>query len=157
MADPANVRRRSRLRAVALAHHLLERHPGVAQRGGALEVLVRGGLLHLGFEFLQDERALSAQERAALLELRPVVLGRDAAARHVDEEDLHLFRRRAAPEHVARVQRLVEEKTAAASQKAEYERTEENIIHNWLMLGAFIFGFALLSILALELIDKDKR
>ena len=55
------------------------------------------------------------------------------------------------------VQRLVEEKTAAASQKAEYERTEENIIHNWLMLGAFIFGFALLSVLALELIDKDKR
>ena len=55
------------------------------------------------------------------------------------------------------VQRLVEEKTAAASQKAEYARTNENIVRNWLMLGVFIFGFALASILVLELIDKDKR
>ena len=55
------------------------------------------------------------------------------------------------------VQRLVEEKTAAASQKAEYARTNENIIRNWLMLGVFIFGFALAAILVLELIDKDKR
>ena len=55
------------------------------------------------------------------------------------------------------VQRLVEQKTAEASRKPEYARTEENIVHNWLMLGVFIFGFALASILVLELIDKDKR
>ena len=55
------------------------------------------------------------------------------------------------------VQRIVQEKTAAASQKAEYARTQENITHNWLMLGVFILVFAVLSILSLELIDKDKR
>ena len=55
------------------------------------------------------------------------------------------------------IKAAVEEKTAQAAWKAEYERTPENIIINWIMLGLFIMAFALLATLALELIDKDKR
>ncbi len=55
------------------------------------------------------------------------------------------------------VKTIVEKKTAQAAWKADYERSEENIINNWLMLGVFIVFFAVLSTLALELIDKDKR
>ena len=52
---------------------------------------------------------------------------------------------------------LLQNRTAEASRKEEYRKTAENIMHNWLMLGAFILGFALLATIALELIDKDKR
>ena len=52
---------------------------------------------------------------------------------------------------------LVQQKTAEASRKPEYERTTENVLGNWMMLVSFILLFALLSVLALELIDKDKR
>ncbi len=52
---------------------------------------------------------------------------------------------------------LVERKTAEASRKAIYEKTPENIAKNWLMLGAFILIFAALSVIVLEMIDKDKR
>ncbi len=55
------------------------------------------------------------------------------------------------------VKAFVQEKTAAAAHKAEYEKTEVNIIANWLMLGLFIFVFALLATVVLEMIDKDKR
>ena len=56
-----------------------------------------------------------------------------------------------------RVKTFVEKETAKASQKPEYEKTPENIIRNWLMLGAFILFFALLTTISLKLIDKDKR
>ena len=52
---------------------------------------------------------------------------------------------------------LVRNKTAAASQKPEYAKTVGNILKNWLMLGLFIFVFAALATIVLELIDKDKR
>ena len=55
------------------------------------------------------------------------------------------------------VRTIVQQKTAAAAWKAEYERTEDNIADNWLALGAFIVFFALLATLTLEQIDKDKR
>lgn len=55
------------------------------------------------------------------------------------------------------VKHLVQQKTAAASYKPEYERTQKNIVQNWLMLGMFALLFAFLSTLVLELIDKDKR
>ena len=55
------------------------------------------------------------------------------------------------------VRKLVQEKTAAAGRKAEFERTVPNITRNWTMLAVFALGFALLATLALELIDKDKR
>ncbi len=55
------------------------------------------------------------------------------------------------------IKALVEEKTAAASRKPEYEQTVGNIARNWAMLFVFIVFFAMLSTIALELIDKDKR
>ena len=55
------------------------------------------------------------------------------------------------------VKKLIQEKTAAASYKVEYEKTYENILRNWLMLVVFVLFFALLSTIVLELIDKDKR
>ena len=55
------------------------------------------------------------------------------------------------------VRDLVQQKTAAASYKAEYERSAINIVENWISLIFFVLLFALLSTLVLELIDKDKR
>ena len=55
------------------------------------------------------------------------------------------------------VKKFVQEKTAEAAFKPEYELTGGNLATNWLALGVFILGFALLSTIALELIDKDKR
>ena len=56
-----------------------------------------------------------------------------------------------------KVQEMIQQKTAEASRKPEFDRTAENIADNWLMLGVFIVFFALLATIALELIDKDKR
>ena len=55
------------------------------------------------------------------------------------------------------VKNFIQEKTAAAAYKKEYESSKINIIRNWLMLGVFILAFAMLSTIVLELIDKDKR
>ena len=55
------------------------------------------------------------------------------------------------------VREFVQRKTAESAHKAEYERTERNIIRNWLWLVLFIFVFAALATIVLELIDKDKR
>ncbi len=55
------------------------------------------------------------------------------------------------------VKEFVQRKTAAAGYKAEYERSESNIIKNWAMLGLFILVFALMATIVLEMIDKDKR
>ena len=55
------------------------------------------------------------------------------------------------------VKQFVQEKTAEAAYKPEYDRTVRNIVQNWLMLGVFILAFAAMSTIVLELIDKDKR
>ena len=55
------------------------------------------------------------------------------------------------------IRSFVQEKTAAAAYKAEYEQSGGNIFFNWLMLGLYIAVFAILSTVVLELIDKDKR
>ena len=55
------------------------------------------------------------------------------------------------------IKAIVQGATAAASRKPEYARTVNNIVSNWLMLGAFIVFFALLATISLELIDHDKR
>ena len=55
------------------------------------------------------------------------------------------------------VKQIVEEKTAAASRKADYERTVDNIVDNWMMLVLFIVVFAALATISLEFIDKDRR
>ena len=55
------------------------------------------------------------------------------------------------------VREFVQRRTAEAAYKAEYECTKQNIIENWLWLALFIFIFAALATIVLELIDKDKR
>ena len=52
---------------------------------------------------------------------------------------------------------FLEERAAKASYMPEYENTRENIIVNWLHIGIFIACFALLAMVTLEFIDKDKR
>ena len=51
----------------------------------------------------------------------------------------------------------MQQKTAEAGYKPEYAKTGYNIMSNWTALGGFVILFALLSILVLERIDKDKR
>jgi len=55
------------------------------------------------------------------------------------------------------VKDFVMRKTAAAAYKSEYTSDRKNIAGNWLILGVFILFFAMISTIALELIDKDKR
>ena len=55
------------------------------------------------------------------------------------------------------VKALVQEKTAAASRIADYDRTLKNVATNWFMLMLFAMFFALLAVAALEMIDRDKR
>ena len=55
------------------------------------------------------------------------------------------------------VRNFVQEKTAAAAHKAEYENTADNILRNWAFLFLFILVFSLLATIMLEMIDKDKR
>ena len=55
------------------------------------------------------------------------------------------------------VKDFLQQKTAEAGRKDEYEKNRLNILQNWLCLGLFILIFALLSTISLELIDKDKR
>ena len=56
-----------------------------------------------------------------------------------------------------KVRTIVQEKTAQAAYKEEYETSLENIVGNWIMLFGFILFFALCSVISLELIDRDKR
>ena len=55
------------------------------------------------------------------------------------------------------VRDTVQQRTAEAAQKAEYTHSIGNVAGNWTMLLLFIFAFAALATLALEMIDKDKR
>lgn len=52
---------------------------------------------------------------------------------------------------------FIQEKTAEAGRKPQYNSSPQNVMKNWLMLCLFIAVFALLSTISLELIDKDKR
>ena len=56
-----------------------------------------------------------------------------------------------------RVKTLVQETTARVSRNPAYDRTEKNIVNNWMSLIGFIALFALMATLALKMIDKDKR
>ena len=56
-----------------------------------------------------------------------------------------------------KVKETIQKKTAEAAQKEAYEHTVGNVAENWGILLLFIFCFAALATLALELIDKDKR
>ena len=52
---------------------------------------------------------------------------------------------------------LVEKKASEALYDSDYAYTQKNVIKNWIHLLVFIAVFALLSIVTLEFIDKDKR
>ncbi len=56
-----------------------------------------------------------------------------------------------------RIKSFLEGEAARASYVADYELTPENIFKYWSSLIAFIFIFALLAMVTLEFIDKDKR
>lgn len=55
------------------------------------------------------------------------------------------------------VKNAVLEKTGASAQKADYERTESNILRCWLDLGLFSLAFFFLTMVSLKFIDLDKR
>ena len=55
------------------------------------------------------------------------------------------------------VKEFIQQKTAQAAYKQEYERSFGTIAGNWVMLVLFILLFAGLATLVLEMIDKDKR
>ena len=55
------------------------------------------------------------------------------------------------------VRHYIEQNAAQASYNADYENTEENITAYWMRLVMFVFVFALLAMITLEFIDKDKR
>ena len=56
-----------------------------------------------------------------------------------------------------RVKTFLEEKAAAASYVKDYEYELENIVDYWFDLIVFVLAFALLAMITLEFIDKDKR
>ena len=56
-----------------------------------------------------------------------------------------------------KVELYIKQKTAEAGRKDAYESTPWNLVENWFFLGAFILLFALMSVISLELIDRDKR
>jgi hypothetical protein len=55
------------------------------------------------------------------------------------------------------IKEIIQQRTAAAAYKPEFEQSRVNIVRNWLSLGGFIVLFAGLALLVLEFIDKDKR
>ena len=55
------------------------------------------------------------------------------------------------------IKELVETETASASRVDAYEHSSDNIIRYWLALLRFIIIFAVLTVISLEFIDKDKR
>ena len=52
---------------------------------------------------------------------------------------------------------LIEDNVAEKMYNADYAFTRENILHNWFHIGIFIVVFAVLSVITLEFVDKDKR
>ena len=57
----------------------------------------------------------------------------------------------------AKVKQAVSEQSAKAGQDPRYEKTQENILNCWLSLGMFAILYALIAMIALEFVDKDKR
>ncbi len=55
------------------------------------------------------------------------------------------------------VRTAIERKAAEASFKPEYENTSDNVMNYWMGLFNFAMLFALLSVITLEFVDKDKR
>ncbi len=51
----------------------------------------------------------------------------------------------------------ISEKAAHARQNPDYENSRSNIVSYWIDLAGFVILFALLTVITLEFIDKDKR
>ena len=56
-----------------------------------------------------------------------------------------------------KVKNMIETTTASAAKRYIFDRTDENIMSNWLHLCLFIIFFATASTVVLEFVDKDKR
>jgi hypothetical protein len=56
-----------------------------------------------------------------------------------------------------KAKQIIQEKTAEASRNPLYENSKVNIRTNWIVLGCYILFFALITVLNLERIDRDKR
>ena len=117
---------------------------------------------------------LEAAEAAGLLEqygdtkvLRKITIG-EAVDYLADNPDAKNLRNQEISVHTTvgkvldiageeRVKTFLEEKAAAVNYNPDYDCTWDNIFHYWLQLFTFVIAFALLSIITLEFIDKDKR
>ena len=55
------------------------------------------------------------------------------------------------------VKTFLEEKAAAASYNPDYDCSVDTVLDYWMHLSLFIWVFALLAMITLEFIDKDKR
>ena len=55
------------------------------------------------------------------------------------------------------VKEFLARKASEANHKAEYDYTQENVLHYWGHLFLFVLAFAMLAMITLEFIDKDKR
>ena len=51
----------------------------------------------------------------------------------------------------------INEQAAKSNFKPEYKRTNENVRLRWEFLGLFAIGFAMLAVISLEFVDKDRR
>ncbi len=87
-------------------------------------------------------------------------LQKDPGMQPLLEQDVHLKTTVGEVLRIAgedEVKGTIEQKAAEASYVAAYEHTGKNIRGYWVRLAGFAFLFALLSMITLEFIDKDKR
>ena len=56
-----------------------------------------------------------------------------------------------------KVKDAVDEKSMEAGQNSNYDKTRENVMECWITLVKMGLLMAILSVIALEFIDKDKR
>ena len=55
------------------------------------------------------------------------------------------------------VKQAVQERSSQAGQDSKYEKSSENILGCWFILGWWALFYAFLALIALEFVDKDKR
>ena len=56
-----------------------------------------------------------------------------------------------------KMQNYVQDMTAQSNQNNDYENSKDNIIGYWVNISRFVIVFAILSVICLEFVDKDKR
>ena len=56
-----------------------------------------------------------------------------------------------------KMQNYVQDMTAQSNQNADYENSKSNIFGYWVNISLFVVVFAILSVICLEFVDKDKR